>query len=493
MMMEEGAAASATAADKEPAADVETTAAVDREQLPETKTEPAKDDAGSEAKEPEQPATAASPAKATEIQDVKVPDLGDSDSVEIIEISVQAGDKVEKESPLIVVETDKATMEIPSPLAGTVIEVCVAAGDKVSEGDLIARVESAASESQATEIQAEEAPQPETSADTKPAESTEPQETEGSESDYATLHTKPNKAIVYASPAVRRFARELGADISNLQGTGSKGRILKEDVQKFVKAQLSKQTTTAAPGKGLAELPTIDFSKFGEIETVSLSKIQKVSSTNLHRNWVNIPHVTQNDLADITEMEAFRQSMKAEAAADGIKLTPLAFMMKATVAALKAFPRFNASLASDGETLVMKKYFHIGVAVDTPDGLVVPVVRDVDTKSVYQLAKELAELSAKAREKKLGIDAMQGACFSISSLGGIGGTSFTPIVNWPDVAILGVSKSSMQPVWNGKEFEPRLMLPLSLSYDHRVIDGALAARFVTHLSKTLGDIRRLVL
>jgi len=423
-------------------------------------------------------------------QEVTVPDIGDNEAVEVIEISAHPGDVVEVEDPLIVLETEKATMEIPSPIAGTVIGINVVVGDKVSFGDLIASIETGSEKSiEVTEPVAEEV--------TTIADKTEPSVAQSATikstaDDYPAINTATRTGLVYASPAVRRFARELGADLTRLKGTGSKGRIVKEDVQKFVKTELNKPTATTS-NSAVSELPVIDFSKYGETEAVSLSKIQKVSSKNLQRNWRTIPHVTQNDNADITEMENFRRSMKAEAAADGVKLTPLAFMMKAVVASLKAYPRFNSSLAVDGETLIMKKYFHIGVAVDTPDGLVVPVVKDVDKKSVYQLATELAEISGKAREKKLGIDAMQGSCFSISSLGGIGGTGFTPIVNWPDVAILGVSKSSMQPVWDGQEFKPRLMLPLSLSYDHRVIDGALAARFITHLSKTLGDIRRLVL
>jgi pyruvate dehydrogenase E2 component (dihydrolipoamide acetyltransferase) len=300
--------------------------------------------------------------------------------------------------------------------------------------------------------------------------------------------------VVHASPAVRRFARELGVDLTRVRGSGPKGRILKDDVQAYVKDELARPKATAATGAfAMPELPQIDHSKFGTVEQVPLTRIQKVSSVNLHRNWITIPHVTQHDEADITELEAFRKSMKDEAAREGVRLTPLAFMMKAVVCSLKAFPTFNASLAADGEQLILKKYYHIGVAVDTPNGLVVPVIRDVDQKGVLELARELGEVSAKARDGKLAPGAMQGSSFSISSLGGIGGTAFTPIVNWPDVAILGVSKSRMQPVWNGKEFVPRLMLPLSLSYDHRVIDGAVAARFITHLSGVLADIRKILL
>jgi len=431
------------------------------------------------------------PQTTTQIQEVNVPDIGDDGAVDVIEVQVQVGDSVEKDDTLIVLETEKATMDIPAPVSGKITEFKISVGDKVSTGDLIAMIEAVSTGASATVA---EAP--------SKTEAQVPQQTEAVKPEVTAPKVMPvaeplkpaNQGVVHASPAIRRFARELGADLSLIKGSGPKGRIVKIDVQQFIKAELAKPTSSAtASTSGLPQMPVIDFTKFGETESVPLSKIQKISSKNLHRNWVSIPHVTQHDDADITEMEAFRKAMKAEALSEGIKLTPLAFMLKAVVASLKAYPRFNSSLSADGETLIMKKYFHIGVAVETPDGLVVPVVRDVDKKSIYQLASDLAELSAKAREKKLGIDGMQGSCFTISSLGGIGGTSFTPIVNWPDVAILGVSKSSMKPIWNGTDFEPRLMLPLSLSYDHRVIDGAVAARFVTHLSKTLGDIRRLTL
>ena len=420
------------------------------------------------------------------IQDVNLPDIGESDAVDVIELSVQVGDTVEKETPLIVLETDKATMEIPSPFAGKVISLRVSAGDKVSNGALIATIETA------NEI--ETSVEPAAVAELVPNPVPAPANDKPPVPDHPAIQGTSRKGLVYASPAIRRFARELGADLSGVKGTGTKGRILKEDVRQFVKYELSRPKATGNTcAFNLPKVPKNDFTKFGETESVPLSRIQKVSSVNLHRNWMTIPHVTQQDEADITEMDAFRKSMKVEAAAEGVRLTPLAFMMKAVVASLKAYPRFNSSLADDGENLILKKYFHIGVAVDTPDGLVVPVVKDVDKKSIYELANELGEVSAKARDKKLGIEGMQGSCFTISSLGGIGGTSFSPIVNWPNVAILGISKSSMKPVWDGKDFQPRLMLPLSLSYDHRVIDGAVAARFITHLSRTLGDIRRLVL
>lgn len=445
-----------------------------------------------EAKQPEATVTAV----ATE-QDLIIPDLGQDEAVDVIEVMIAEGDEVEVDQALVTLETEKASMEVPSSLSGKVISLSIAVGDKVSSGDVVGKILASApdaeSEPAAPTTPAEPEPAPEVASPEPVAESTP---AKAPVPDYPAIQSGPDKGAIYASPAIRRFARELGADLSKIKGSGKKGRVLKEDVQQFVKYELSRPKANANSGAGSvtpADLPVIDHSKFGDTEQIPLSRIQKISSVNLHRNWVMIPHVTQHEEADITEMEAFRQEMKNEAMNEGVRLTPLAFMMKAVVASLKAFPRFNASLANDGENLILKKYFHIGVAVDTPDGLVVPVIRDVDQKSIYELATELGEVSAKAREKKLGIDAMQGGCFSISSLGGIGGTSFTPIVNWPDVAILGVSKSQMKPVWNGESFEPRLMLPLSLSYDHRVIDGALAAKFTSHLAQQLGDIRRLLL
>ncbi len=432
--------------------------------------------------------------------EVKVPDIGDVSDAEIIEISVSIGDSIAVEDTLIVLETEKATMDVPSSISGRVEELVCKLGDKVTQGSVILKLSSSSGEENES-AELDEPDKSETELPDKPIENkpVPEQEFHGKEesqppvADHPALHESVPTGLVYASPAIRRFARELGVDLTVVTGSGTKGRILKDDVRQHVKNRLSKQSTASSGAIDIAVMPTIDFNKFGATETVVLTKIQKFSSTNLHRNWVTIPHVTQNDDADITEMEAFRKSVKDEALAEGIRLTPLTFMMKAVVASLKAFPRFNASLANDGQNLILKKYFHIGVAVDTPDGLVVPVIRDVDQKSIYQLATELAEVSVKARDKKLNIDAMQGSCFTISSLGGIGGTSFTPIVNWPDVAILGVSKSTMKPVWDGQKFEPRLMLPLSLSYDHRVIDGAVGAKFITHLSQTLGDIRRLLL
>ncbi len=422
-----------------------------------------------------------------------VPDIGDASDVDVIEVSVQAGDSIEKDDSLIVLETEKATMEVPSPSAGTIVSMSVKVGDKVSQGDQIGVIKTVSSKPAKAKS---EASKPEKKAEPKSTQDA-PKQTDTPKpapvSDYP-VQTPQEGKLVHASPAVRRLAREFGVDLGKVKGTGPKSRVMKEDVQSFIKFELSRPKATASSGAvGTPDLPEIDFSKFGEVEQKPLSRIQKISSVNLHRNWTMIPHVTQFEDADITDLDAFRKSMKEEAAKEGFRLTPLAFIMKALVASLKAFPTFNASLANDGENLILKKYYNIGVAVDTPDGLVVPVIRDVDKKSVYELAEELGEVSEKARDKKLGAADMQGSCFTISSLGGIGGTSFTPIVNWPDVAILGLSRNQMKPVWNGKEFEPRMMLPMSLSYDHRVIDGAVAARFIVHLSKMLGDIRRVIL
>ncbi|MBI2382304.1 MAG: dihydrolipoyllysine-residue acetyltransferase [Gammaproteobacteria bacterium] len=427
-----------------------------------------------------------------ELREVRVPDIGDAKGVDVIELAIKAGDVIAKDAPLMTLETDKATMEVPAPFAGTVKSVSLKVGDKVSMGDLIALVESVGA---AVAPAAVAAPVPAS----VPAAASAPVPVASRPApvaDVAGMGERARGGLVHASPVIRRLAREFGVDLSKVKGTGPKGRILKEDVQSYVKFELSRPKATAASGGtgfSFPELPKIDFAKFGAVESKPLTRIQKISSVNLQRNAAMIPHVTQFDEADITELEAFRQSLKAEADKKGLKITPLIFLMKAVAKSLAAFPSFNASLAPDGENLILKKYFHIGVAVDTPDGLVVPVVRDVDRKSVFELAAELAEISVKAREKKLGADAMQGSCFTISSLGGIGGTAFTPIVNWPDVAILGVSKSAMKPVWDGSQFVPRLMLPLSLSYDHRVIDGAVAARFITHLNGILTDIRRVLL
>lgn len=429
------------------------------------------------------PAAAAAPAVAA-LKEVQVPDIG-GDEVTVTEIMVNVGDSISEEQSLITVEGDKASMEVPAPFAGTLKEIKVAAGDKVKTGSLIMVFEVAGAAPVAAPVQAA-APAPAAAA---PAASGEFQE---------------NHEYSHASPVVRRLAREFGVNLAKVKGSGRKNRILKEDVQSYVKEALKRLESgaqAAASGKGdgaalgLLPWPKVDFSKFGETEVQPLSRIKKISGANLHRNWVMIPHVTQWDNADITELEKFRQEQNAmEAKRDtGMKITPLVFIMKAAAKALEAFPAFNSSLSDDGESLILKKYVNIGIAVDTPNGLVVPVFKDVNKKGIYELSKELAEVSKKARGGKLTAADMQGGCFTISSLGGIGGTAFTPIVNAPEVAILGVSKSEMKPVWNGKEFAPRLQLPLSLSYDHRVIDGAEGARFITYLNECLSDIRRLVL
>ncbi|MEX0334458.1 pyruvate dehydrogenase complex dihydrolipoyllysine-residue acetyltransferase [Vibrio tubiashii] len=435
---------------------------------------------------------AAAPA-ASAAKEVNVPDIG-GDEVEVTEIMVAVGDTVEEEQSLITVEGDKASMEVPAPFAGTVKEIKIAAGDKVSTGSLIMvfEVAGAAPAPAAAPAQAAApaaAPAPKAEAPAAPA---------------ATGDFQENNEYAHASPVVRRLAREFGVNLSKVKGTGRKSRILKEDVQSYVKDALKRLESgagAAASGKGdgaalgLLPWPKVDFSKFGETEVQKLSKIKKISGANLHRNWVMIPHVTQWDNADITELEAFRKEQNAiEAKKDtGMKITPLVFIMKAAAKALEAFPAFNSSLSEDGESIILKKYVNIGIAVDTPNGLVVPVFKDVNKKGIYELSEELMAISKKARAGKLTAGDMQGGCFTISSLGGIGGTAFTPIVNAPEVGILGVSKSEMKPVWNGKEFEPRLQLPLSLSYDHRVIDGAEGARFITFLNAALSDIRRLVL
>jgi pyruvate dehydrogenase E2 component (dihydrolipoamide acetyltransferase) len=417
--------------------------------------------------------------------EVKVPDIGDFKDVPVIEILVKPGDSVKKEDSLITLESDKATMEVPAPSAGTVKELRVKVGDKVSEGSLIALLDGGASEPAKA--------QPAATAQTAKALPA-----------AAAIAVRPEPAAslpdrsdgvspAHASPGVRRFARELGVDVARVKGSGPKARILKEDIQGFVKQAVAQGASAPGGGAGLGELglpawPKVDFAKFGPVEIQPRSRIQKISGPALARNWVMIPHVTQVDEADITELEAFRQRVNEENAKSGVKVTPLAFLVKAVVAALRKFPAFNSSL--DGDNLVVKQYWHIGFAADTPNGLVVPVIRNADQKGIVDIARETAELAARARDGKLGPAEMQGGTFSISSLGGIGGTAFTPIINAPEVAILGVSKAAMRPVWNGKEFAPRLMMPLSLSYDHRVIDGAQAARFTTYLAQVIADLRR---
>lgn len=435
-------------------------------------------------------------------KEILVPDIGDFKDVEVIEVMVKVGDTIKAEDPMISLESDKAAMEIPAPEGGVVKEVKVKTGDRVSRGSLILMLEATGASIAAAPTPAPKAapvaaapsvPAPVASA--APAAPAAPKPA----APVATAKSSPTAMIdevsfskAYASPSVRKFARELGVDLGKVEGKGRKGRIQHEDVQAFVKRALS-QPAVAGGSLGVAPMPEIDFSQWGAIEAKPLTKINKLTGQNLHRNWVTVPHVTQFDEADITDLEEFRKSMVEEYKSKNVKITMLVFLMKAVVSGLKNYPRFNSSLDAKGENLILKKYFNIGIAVDTPDGLVVPVVRDVDRKSLVELATELGEISVKAREKKLKTADMQGGCFTISSLGGIGGTMFTPIINAPDVAILGVSRSSIKPVWNGKEFAPRLILPLSLSYDHRVIDGADGARFTSFLSRVLSDTRRLLL
>lgn len=417
------------------------------------------------------------------IKDVVVPDLGNVASAEIIEVSVKVGASIKKEDTLITLESEKASMDIPAPFAGIVKELSVKVGDKVSTGSVILKLETTDAAA-VTETKTPAAASTQTSA---PA----PQAVKPTIS-ATTIDDEEDEGDLHAGPGVRRLSREFGIDLNKIKATGPKGRILKEDLQVFVKAALSGGQVSGG-GSGLPTAPVVDFTQFGETENLPLSRIKRYTAVNLHRNWVLVPHVTQFDEADITELEAFRKAQQKLAEKYNVKLTPLVFIMKAVVMALKAFPNFNASLAPNGEQLILKKYYNIGVAVDTPDGLVVPVIRSVDKKRLLELAKELGEVSAKARAKQLTPNDMQGSSFTISSLGGIGGTAFTPIVNMPDVAILGVSRSSIKPVYKDGEFIPRLMLPLSLSYDHRVIDGAEGARFIVELSSYLSDIRRWIL
>jgi len=441
------------------------------------------------------------------VQDIFVPDIGNFDSVDVIEVLIKAGDTVAKDDSLITVESDKASMDIPAPFAGVVKEVKIKVGDKASEGTLIMTMDVAdavatpvAEQAAPAATPAVEAPKVVIPEPTRPAP--EPPKPIAPAQQPAPVGEHVAVAagkLSHASPSIRKFARELGVNLALVKGSGAKNRILQSDVQAYVKAELAKPRTENM-GAGVSSLaalpmPVIDFSQFGAIETKALSRIKKLSGANLHRNWVTAPHVTQFDEADITDLEDFRKSMQTDAEKRGVKLTMLAFLIKASVNALKAYPNFNASLSPDGDSLILKNYYNIGFACDTPDGLVVPVVKDVHQKDVLDIARDLMDLSAKARERKLKVEEMQGGCFTISSLGGIGGTMFTPIINCPEVAILGVSRSSMQPVYNKDTngFEPRLILPMSLSYDHRVIDGADGARFTSHMRMMLSDVRRLLL
>ncbi len=453
------------------------------------------------------------------LKDVLVPDIGNFDSVDVIELLVKAGDVIAKDDSLLTVESDKASMDIPAPFGGTVKEVKTKVGDKIAQGHLILTLEATEGDVASPAGNAQAASSPAVAKPVAEAPKAEPAITTPDLPQPSRPAPEPAKKIQpahqplpvgesvvvnsgktsHASPSVRKFARELGVNLAMVQGSAAKNRITQTDVQAYVKNELAKPRSENM-GAGLGSLatlpmPVIDFSQFGEIETKPLSRIKKISGANLHRNWVTAPHVTQFDEADITDLEDFRKSMMADAEKRGVKLTMLAFLIKASVNALKAYPNFNSSLSPDGDSLILKNYYNIGFACDTPDGLVVPVVKEVQSKDVLDIARDLMELSTKARERKLKIEEMQGGCFTISSLGGIGGTMFTPIINCPEVAILGVSRSSMQPVYDAKTkgFEPRLILPLSLSYDHRVVDGADGARFTSHMRMMLSDVRRLLL
>ncbi|AKS42975.1 dihydrolipoyllysine-residue acetyltransferase [Wenzhouxiangella marina] len=452
-------------------------------------------------------------------QEIRVPDIGDFDKVPVIEILVAEGDRIEAEQSLLTLESDKATMEVPAPAAGTLVSLKVKEGDELSEGDVIGEMEldgegedSGTSSEASTEAAKDEptSKEDEAASDAEAKDTPAPKhesapsssEAPSSSSDGEDLPPPPvpfgemsedPASLPHASPSVRRLARELGVDLSRVQGSGRKGRITEDDLKAHVKERMAAPASAGGSGLNVAEAPSVDFSKYGETEEEPLSRIKRISGPNLHRNWVSIPHVTQFDEADITEMEAFRKASQAQAEKAGTKMTPLVFLIKAVVAALAEFPQFNASLSADGQSLIRKKYFHVGVAVDTPNGLVVPVLRDCDRKGLIELAQELTDLSTRARDGKLKGDEMKGGCFSISSLGGIGGTAFTPIINAPELAILGVSRAQLKPVWDGEAFQPRLCLPLSLSYDHRVIDGADAARFTRFLASQLEDVRRMLL
>ena len=431
--------------------------------------------------------------------EIRIPDIGDFDAVDVIEVLIKAGDTVEVGQSVLVLESDKASMEVPTEIAGKVDRVAIRVGDKVKQGDLVATVSGGAAAAPAA-APAAEAPQAAPAAPVEaPKSAPAPAPAPAAVAAPAAANAKIDEAAfatAHASPSMRKFAREMNVDLGKVQGTGPRGRILESDIKAYVKGLLVDGAPVAAAvsgGSGIPPVPAVDFSQFGEIEEQALSRINVLTGAAMIRCWLNIPHVTQHDYADITELEAFRVSLKAEAEKRGVRVTMLAFLMKALVSALKELPRFNSSLSPDGKILILKKYYNIGIAVDTPNGLVVPVIRDVDKKGVFELSSDLAAISKKARDGKLTPKDMSGASMTISSLGGIGGTFFTPIVNSPEVAILGVSRSAMQPVWNGKDFTPRLMLPMSLSYDHRVIDGALGARMTTLLAQILGDMKRTLL
>jgi pyruvate dehydrogenase E2 component (dihydrolipoamide acetyltransferase) len=473
----------------------------------EGKGEQASEDEASEHKDSEKPASKdkASKDKASKQDDeagsdesseskgerteqvIAVPDLGEASDITVTEILVKVGDDILIDDSLVVLESDKASMEIPATSGGEVLEILVKEGDEVNEGDALVKIASNA----AGEAPSSESQESSRAAKSSGVDAREPKDEDEPKPQEKTAASDSSKKV-HAGPAVRKQAREYGVDLGEVKGSGRQGRVLKEDIQTYVKKRLS-EPAAASGGAGIPAVPEVDFSKFGETELVPMSRIKQASAKNLHRSWLNVPHVTQFDEADITELEAFRKQQNTELQKDGTKLTPLAFLVKACVNALQTYPQFNSSLQADYKNLIHKHYYNIGVAVETPDGLVVPVIKDADKKGIVELATETSELAAKARDKKLPMDAMQGATFTISSLGGIGGTKFTPIVNAPEVAILGVSRSKVEPVWNGNEFVPRTILPLSLSYDHRAIDGAEAARFTNYLGKVLTDVRRLLL
>ena len=464
----------------------------------ESKAAPAEDKPGQQPEETHPISSPAAPAAGGDSSEitVTVPDIGGAEGVEVIEVNVEEGSELKAEDTMIVLESDKATMEVPCPQDGIVTHVLVKVGDKLSEGSDILKLKvsgvagvPASSSASSPPKPAEETP----SSASNPSHQTSPTPGKQAAASLPSAAASGPSNTVHAGPAVRRLARELGVNLGEVSATGPRNRILKEDVHEYVKQRLTGQGEAVAGASGLPELPAIDFSKWGEVETQALSKLKRVSASNLHRSWVHIPHVTQFDEADITDLEGFRKAEGARLKDQGIKLTFLPFLIQAVVKTLQAFPKFNSSLSKDGNELILKKYINIGIAVDTPEGLVVPVVKEADKKSLVMLAQELVTLSGKARDRKLSPADMQGGTFTISSLGGIGGTAFTPIVNWPEVSILGVSRSSHKPVYQGGEFVPRLMLPLSLSYDHRVIDGADAARFSRYLAEMLEDMRRVLL
>ncbi len=477
--------------------EIESTSDGSRQAAPEpTQAVPQPQPAAKQPQPQPQPAAKEAPSKPVEASrrfEVRIPDIGDAKDVTVVEVKVKAGQDVAIDDLLVVIESDKASMEIPSPVAGRVASVDVSEGAAVVEGTLLAVIEAVSppkAENATAAAKPVEAPQSPPSVESAAAvEPVRPQAPVAPPQPSVTSQPPPSEAV-YAGPSVRRLARELGVDLAKVKGSGPRNRILKNDVDAFVKAALS---APRASGSAIPPVPTIDFTRFGATETIELTRIRARGADNLHRSWLNIPHVTQHDEADVTDLEAFREELKAEAQAQGVKLTPLAFIVKAVVATLRSFPSFNASLDSSVRHLIVKRYYHMGLAVDTPDGLVVPVLRDADQKGVFDLAREIEALSQKAQQGKLAMNDLQGASFTISSLGAIGGTGFTPIINAPEVAILGVSRLTMRPHWNGTAFEPRRMLPVSLSYDHRAINGAEAGRFVTTLCRTLADMRRVLL